>query len=91
MVRHFCGSDIIASHIWHGHNLKPDVRMLQVLKMKATALVFEPGINYMPTFGSFADVLHCGLPRNQNNYSDYRENQSDYIKQATRPLGCGLE
>ena len=48
------------------------IMLLQVLKMKATALVFEPGRNYMPTFGSFADVLHCGLPRNQNNYSDYR-------------------
>ena len=62
-----------------------------MLKMKATALVFDPGRNYMPSFGYFADVLHCGLPQKQNNYSDHRENQSDYIKQATQPLGCGLE
>ena len=42
MVGHFLSSDIIASRFWHDLNLKPDVRMLQVLKMKATALVFEP-------------------------------------------------
>ena len=45
MVGHFLSSDIIASRFWHDHNLKPDVRMLQVLKMKATAFVFEPGRN----------------------------------------------
>ena len=37
---------IIASRFWHDLNLKADVRMLQLLKMKATALVFEPGRNY---------------------------------------------
>ena len=39
-------SDTFCSRFWHDLNLKPDVRMLQVLKMKATALVFEPGRNY---------------------------------------------
>ena len=68
MVGHFLSSDIIASRFWHDLNLKPDVRMLQVLKMKAL-LLSSNQVETMPTFVPFADVLY--LPQNQNNYSDY--------------------